>query len=910
MKLMKNYLLRELRSLYYQKKKLFFCFLIISSSLAGYTQQTIELNNWKIKTGDNLEWANTTFNDSSWKPIKAGTSWEFQGYTGYDGYAWYRVKFFLPSSFKENTIKDLIQITLGKIVDCDQTFLNGKLLGQNAKLISNKHDSTVNDMSKLERAYNKTRNYILSKNDPRLNWNKENVIAIRIYDNSGYGGLCSGLTNIGVPDLSNYITMEYLAGLLKVDPDGKVRFNITLKNNSPETEFKGSFSVNAENGFNPNAVSTQSFDVDLKDVPVPFSFCFNGDKSKWIKATFTFTEVKTGKTVSFVRSNLIVNNDVYSRNFDSLWNAKLETRLISSDPTKWRPALYKAEVPVSGVTLSDSGLFKIVMERNIDYLLNSFTVNHMLYPFLMRAGKPALPDNRPQVGFWDTDLRGSNAGRFMMGAGNTLRWIENAPLRDSLNKLIDGIEACREPNGYILPYPHVIDSVRNEEPGYARAWLTHGLIEAGIAGNEKAWSLLRGHADYFNHWDEMLPKLIYWWYNGHQGHIASTRTYFTKIGKPEDLQVAEKYYICDWWMDQLKVRDVKAIWQYPLSCPHNYLLTGIEPYLDHYHATGDKRYLDAALGGWDLYHDNWEHVGGSTAICESQFYPPKSYYLTSKDHTGETCGSSFWIKLNQRFHQLYPDQEKYMNEIEKSIYNVILACQMNDGKIRYHNFMEGKKDVPVKCDNTCCEGQGTRILGSLPEYIFSTAPDGLYVNLYEPSYISWKIDGAPVKVSMESKFPFNPHVVIKLATSKPMKMKLRVRIPAWASNVMAVNVNGKQFVTGKPGSYAVLDRTWANGDVISFDLPMDFRVTRYVGADTITGCERYAIEYGPILLAAVGKQLPINIKHDPKQLKEWLIRKSGQTLDFTLKGDDNILLIPYFRINDAQTFTTFPVIGQ
>jgi len=906
---MTNYLLREMLSLFYQQKRIFFCFLI-SFSLAGFAQKPLELNNWKFKTGDNFEWAKPAFNDSSWKPIETGKPWESQGYKDYDGYAWYRIKFYLPSGLKDNPqFKDIIKFALGKIDDCDQTFLNGKLLGQNARLTATGNDSPAFDISKLESANNKNRNYVISINDPRLKWDKENIIAIRVYDGRGYGGMCSGLINLGIPDLPDYLFIDYPAGLLKVDTDGKVRITVTLKNNSTIKELEGTFRVNAENGFNPKNVSTQSFDVNLKDADVPVNFCFDGDKSKWIKATFTFTEAKTGKTVSFVRSNIIVN-DAYPRNFDSLWNAKRQTRLISSDPSTWHPAPYKADVPIGGVTLADSGLFKPAMERNIDYLLNSFTVNHMLYPFLRRAGKPVLPDDRPQIGFWDTDLRGSNAGRFMMGAGNTLRWMENAKLRDSLNKLIDGIDVCREPNGYILPYPHVIDSLRNEEPGYARAWFTHGLIEAGIAGNKKAYSLLRGHADYFNQWDELLPRLIYWWYNGHQGHIASTRTYFSAVGKPKDLLVAEKYYVCDWWMDGLKDRDVRAIWQYPLSCPHNYLLTGIEPYLDHYHATGDEKFLDAALGGWDLFHDNWEHVGGSTAICESQYYPPKSYYITSKDHTGETCGSAFWIKLNQRLHQLYPDQEKYMNEIEKSIYNVILACQQNDGKIRYHNLMEGKNPTETSSNNTCCEAQGTRILGSLPEHIYSTAVDGLYVNLYEPSSISLQLAGTSLTVSMESKFPFNPHVVIKLATSKPMKMKLRVRIPTWAADVMAVNVNGKIFVTGKPGSYAVLDRTWTNDDVISFDLPIDIRITHYEGSDTITGHERYAAEYGPILLAAVGEQLPINIKQDMKQFKQGLIRKSEKTLDFTAKGDDKILLVPYFKIKDLQTFTSFPVIGK
>ena len=45
-------------------------------------------------------------------------------------------------------------------------------------------------------------------------------------------------------------------------------------------------------------------------------------------------------------------------------------------------------------------------------------------------------------------------------------------------------------------------------------------------------------------------------------------------------------------------REDRAIWQYPYDHPHCYLITSLEPYLDLYRATGSRRYLDAALGGW------------------------------------------------------------------------------------------------------------------------------------------------------------------------------------------------------------------------------------------------------------------------------------------------------------------------
>jgi len=600
-----------------------------------------------------------------------------------------------------------------------------------------------------------------------------------------------------------------------------------------------------------------------------------------------------------------------------------KTRMKASDPATWKPVVCPVSTPEGNIELSNNSLFKLALERNTNYLLNSFSIDHLLVPFRIRSGNPNPPDDRPQVGFWDTDLRGSNAGRFMMGAGNTLRWMENGELRSRLNELIDGIEACREPDGYILAYPHVIDSLRSEEPNYARAWFTHGLIEAAIAGNPKAYGLLRSHADWFNQWNELHPKLLYWSNNSHQGHIASTRTYLSPIGKPEDLQLAEKYYVCDWWMDELAARHDSAVWQYPLQNPHSYLITSFEAYLDHYIATGDKTYLNAMLGVWDLIHDKWEHVGGSIAICENQWevvdgkrilkhydkthecgHPPYSYYLGDFGHTGETCGSVFWIKFNQRLHRLFPKEEKYMAEIEKSIYNVILACQTDEGNIRYHAVMEGRKEQPRRASNSCCEGQGTRMLGSLPEYIYSIASDGLYVNLFEPSTIRWKIKDQTVALTQETHFPFDTEVNLKLSIPSPEKMKLRIRVPSWAAEKMKIAVNGKNAATGNPGTYVELAQEWKDGDRISFTLPITLKTTKYTGFDSIPGLDRYAAEYGPILLAAVSQSSDALRAVDINRLAP-----ESKPLHFYTEGNSSISFMPYWLISD-ETYSIYPLNGN
>ena len=86
----------------------------------------------------------------------------------------------------------------------------------------------------------------------------------------------------------------------------------------------------------------------------------------------------------------------------------------------------------------------------------------------------------------------------------------------------------------------------------------------------------------------------------------------------------------------------------PLLDPHSAAeVTAFEAYMDLYMLTGDSLYLDGVMGAWHMLRDHWLHPGGSFALNEGTPYPPDSYYLTAKP-TGETCGSVFWIKLNQR----------------------------------------------------------------------------------------------------------------------------------------------------------------------------------------------------------------------------------------------------------------------
>jgi DUF1680 family protein len=388
--------------------------------------------------------------------------------------------------------------------------------------------------------------------------------------------------------------------------------------------------------------------------------------------------------------------------------------------------------------------------------------------------------------------------------------------------------------------------------------------------------------------------------------------YFTPVGKPEDIRVVQQYFQENYWMDQLAKRDEKAIWLYPYDRPHNYLLTAIEPYLDLYLATGAKRYLDAATGGWDLYHDNWEHVGGSIAICEgTDLYPPKSYYLHRS--TGELCGSVFWAFFNQRFHMINPEDEKYVTEIEKSIYNELIANQIGSKGICYHSVLVDHKDLkkeqPISM-STCCEGQGTRMIGALPEFIYSIAEDGIYVDLFVPSSITAQTKEGSITLEMSTSFPYDKNVQLRVNVGNPLQSKIRIRIPSWATHDMSVLVNGKKMVTGKPGSYVTLNRQWNNGDAISFSLPMGFRMTLYTGEERDPLHERYALEYGPVLMAYVSfkdqkDELVLNVS--PEKLIKSLREVPEKPLHFTVNSDKNFEYMPYLEVQE-ESFTCFPSI--
>jgi sialate O-acetylesterase len=137
---------------------------------------------WNFRLGDNPEYKKTDYNDSKWAKITVPRNWESQGYPDYDGFAWYRRTCYVPASLT----KEKVVVVMGKIDDLDEVYINGTYIGTQKGLI----DNNRYDVSQ----YNKLRVYYIDGS--LFTPDKQNVIAVRVYDSGGYGGIYEGPVGI------------------------------------------------------------------------------------------------------------------------------------------------------------------------------------------------------------------------------------------------------------------------------------------------------------------------------------------------------------------------------------------------------------------------------------------------------------------------------------------------------------------------------------------------------------------------------------------------------------------------------------------------------------------------------------------------------------------------------------------
>ena len=152
---------------------------LIGLTYSGFARDTrLEMSltgKWRFEIGDDMDYSRSDFDDSDWEWARVPGCWEDFGFPGYDGYAWYRNKFRVPAGLESKSLR----LKLGRIDDTDQVFVNGEHLGGLGTPPPDYHT-----------AFDVQRDYYVP--NVLLNFGKENVIAIQVYDAGGCGGIYTG----------------------------------------------------------------------------------------------------------------------------------------------------------------------------------------------------------------------------------------------------------------------------------------------------------------------------------------------------------------------------------------------------------------------------------------------------------------------------------------------------------------------------------------------------------------------------------------------------------------------------------------------------------------------------------------------------------------------------------------------
>ena len=177
--------------------KRFLLMMLVGLGCALTLSAQVSVSEGRFKVGDDPAWKAPAFNDSGWQVLSLEKDWTKQGIRNPDNFAWYRLHVVIPSSLKKGTT-DKVLLDLGPIDDADETWLNGTRVG--------KTGTTPEDPQGYDGDWQAPRRYVV---DPKLiKWDKENVIAVRVYNGGDPGGFYSRPAFVSKPALEDIVSLK------------------------------------------------------------------------------------------------------------------------------------------------------------------------------------------------------------------------------------------------------------------------------------------------------------------------------------------------------------------------------------------------------------------------------------------------------------------------------------------------------------------------------------------------------------------------------------------------------------------------------------------------------------------------------------------------------------------------------
>lgn len=125
----------------------------------------------------------------------------------------------------------------------------------------------------------------------------------------------------------------------------------------------------------------------------------------------------------------------------------------------------------------------------------------------------------------------------------------------------------------------------------------------------------------------------------------------------------------------------------------------------------------------------------------------------------------------------------------------------------------------------CCTANLHQGWPKLVSHLWLRDPDGLRAVVWAPARIHADVGDDPVDVEVETDYPFDETIRIRVATRRREPFALRLRIPGWADDAR-LTVGGDAIHPAPVDGYVTVTRDWSSGGDVVLVLPMRPRIVR------------------------------------------------------------------------------------
>lgn len=287
--------------------------------------------------------------------------------------------------------------------------------------------------------------------------------------------------------------------------------------------------------------------------------------------------------------------------------------------------------------------------------------------------------------------------------------------------------------------------------------------------------------------------------------------------------------------------------------------------------TDDKDFLNAIDKIWNNVVQKKIYVqGGVGAVGDGERFGG-NYELPNATAYNETCAAIANVYWNQRMFQLH-GESKYIDILEKSLYNGLLSGVGMDGKSFFytnameikrhfkHGDMEAERAGWFTC--SCCPTNVTRLIPSIPGYMYALKESNVYINLFATSTSTITLNSKKVTITQQNNYPWDGDLSFSIEPASSTAFTVRIRIPGWAqgqampsdlyafedttTKKIVININGKPTEYTMENGYAVITKTWKKGDQVRLTLPMS--VEKIVSNEKVVNNKgKVALQFGPLI---------------------------------------------------------------